>query len=428
MIKPSLANIENAFQPAREINSADRFAGRLDAVSDAYYALIGEGTNIAVVGNRGIGKTSLARQVASIAGGDNSLLNRLGLPYDRKLDFLAVYLACGKAIQSVNDLLERLLTTSSCLGDWIYDIPQARKEVEAYSPELSAKIFGVGAKLGGEKATETQSSPAIGSHSIDTIFTNVCHAIAAEEIASDGVLIVIDEFDQVRDPTGMAGLLKSLATNVPKVKFCIVGVARDIQNLMKEHESTDRLFAGSIVNLPPMSDDELSEIIRIAEGTIGNNILFSKNATRRLVRLAQGHPYMVHLVGKYALRSAYQNGVFDIDEQAIDQALRSIAERGADPVLEGRYKKVVGSSPQREVVLRSLAQVRGADGECWTTDAYKIALDTGVDNSSQYVGQLVTEEYGAELEKVRERYYRFRDSLFAAYVLARPQQFPGAVR
>ena len=38
----------------------------------------------------------------------------------------------------------------------------------------------------------------------------------------------------------------------------------------------------------------------------------------------------------------------------------------------------------------------------------------GVDNSSQYVGQLVTEEYGAEIEKLRDRYYRFHDSLFAS--------------
>ena len=43
-----------------------------------------------------------------------------------------------------------------------------------------------------------------------------------------------------------------------------------------------------------------------------------------------------------------------------------------------------------------------------------------MDNPSQYVGQLVTEEYGGEVEKVRDRYYRFHDSLFATYVKARP--------
>ena len=38
-----------------------------------------------------------------------------------------------------------------------------------------------------------------------------------------------------------------------------------------------------------------------------------------------------------------------------------------------------------------------ADGEVWTTDAYKIALNGNVDNPSQYVGHLLTAEYGAEI-------------------------------
>jgi hypothetical protein len=172
-----------------------------------------------------------------------------------------------------------------------------------------------------------------------------------------------------------------------------------------------------------MSDDELAEIVRIAEKSIERHICFAEGATKRLVKLAQGHPYMVHLIGKYALRQAFRASRNEIAAEMIDDTLQSIAERGADPVLEGRYKKAVGSSPQREIVLRALATARGSDGECWTTDAYKIALDAGVDNSSQYVGQLVTEEYAAEVEKIRERYYRFRDSLFAAYAVARPRQF-----
>ena len=424
MKKPNITDIENAFQPAREIDAADKFAGRQDAVSNAYYALISAGTNIAVIGNRGIGKTSLARQIENIANGDNTLLKRLDLPHDRRLDFLTVYLACGNSIQNTNELLKRLLTTNSCLGDWIYDIPEARREVKTYSPEVSAKIFGIGAKLSGEKTTETESVPAVSSHSIGTIFTNVCYAIITKGITLDGILIILDEFDQVQDPTGMAGILKSLATNVPKVKFCIVGVAQDIQKLMKEHESTDRLFAGSIIHLPPMSIEELTEIVRIAEASINNYIRFSDEATDLLTRLAQGHPYMVHLVGKYALRIAYQNDDRTITPEAVNNALVSIAERGADPVLEGRYKRAVGSSPQRETVLRAMAEVRGEDGESWTRDAYKIALEAGVDNASQYVGQLVTKEYGAELEKIRDRYYRFKDSLFAAYTLARPRLFP----
>jgi hypothetical protein len=177
------------------------------------------------------------------------------------------------------------------------------------------------------------------------------------------MLIVIDEFDQIGDPVGFESFLKSLATNVPAVKFCLVGVAQDIQKLMREHQSSDRLFAGSIIALPSMSPSELTEIVRIAEQTIDSYITFEDEAVARVVQLAQGHPYMVHLIGKYALRTAFHMDVRRITQPAIEETLKSIAERAADPVLEGRYKKAVASSEQRETVLKALAETQGSDGE-----------------------------------------------------------------
>lgn len=354
--KPSISQIENAFQPAREITDAIRFAGRKNAVSDAYYALIAHGANIAIVGNRGIGKTSLARQVINIGTGNNTLLERLGLPHDRKLDFLSIYFACGTSVGSTVELLEKLLTSTSCLADWIYDVPKAKKILTGYSPKFGAKLMGVGVELGGERKAEVSTEPAINSHSVDTVFTNVVNALVEQNIAGDGILIVVDEFDQITDVTGFASFLKALATNAPKVKFCIAGVAKDIQNLMKDHASADRLFAGSIIPLPSMSSAELKEIISIAESEIGSYITFSQEAKDRMITLAQGHPYMIHLIGKYALRHAYQEDRRSISKHDVDTTLRSIAERGADPVLESRYRKAVTSSQPREIVLKSLAQ------------------------------------------------------------------------
>lgn len=421
MTKPTITEAENAFQPAKEIDNASRFAGRKDAVSDAYYGLIAAGSHIAIVGNRGIGKTSLSRQVAKMATGDNDLLQRLNLPHDRNLDFLSIYFACGKTTKNTTDLLERLLGSTGCLGDWVYDIPKASKIVRGYNPKFGANFLGAEVGLSGEKKTETTTQPAVTTHAIDTVFTNAVAAIIEQEISTDGILIVVDEFDQIADPSGFASFLKALSTNVPKVKFCLVGVAQDIQHLMKEHQSSDRLFAGSIIALPPMNKDELKEIMTIAENAVGNHIKFSSDAADRLAMLAQGHPYMVHLIGKYAFRLAFQGGKEVIEPKDIDATVKSIAERGADPVLEGRYKKAVASSEHREIVLKALADTQAADGEIWTTNAYRLALDQGVDNASQYVGHLASEEYGNEIEKLRDRYYRFRDSLFAAYVRARPR-------
>src|SRR5690606_20715362 len=156
-------------------------------------------------------------------------------------------------------------------------------------------------------------------------------------------------------------------------------------------------------------------IVELAEEHISRSIVFESEAREKLVALAQGHPYMLHLLGKHSLRSAWRNSRMAIAAEDIENTLATIAQSGADPVLEGRYKKAIQSSPQREAVLKALAATE-KDGETWTSDAYPVATRAGVENPSQYVGNLVTEDYGAELIKVRDRYYRFKDSLFRAYV------------
>lgn len=419
--KPTTTQVENAFLPAKEITEADRFAGRARPVENCYYALISEGTNIAIIGNRGIGKSSLSRQVLNISTGNSELLNKIGLEVDEELDFLSIYFACGKSISTHEHLLEKLLTNGDCLSEWSYDIPKAKKAINKYQPKFSISI----ASLGIEKATEETTETTQPEHDVETVFTNVVRAIVEAEVTKNGLLFIIDEFDQIQDKTGFASFLKALATNVPGVKFCIVGVAHDIQELMKEHASTDRLFAGGIIKLPAMGKYELTEIIRGAENSIDNFIRFDDNATDKVIALAQGHPYMVHLIGKYALRMAYKNHIQDLSTEHIEDTLAGIAESGTDPVLEERYKKAVASSSQREIVLKSLAEVQAEELEIHTADAYKKAIDNGVDNPSQFVGHLVTDDYGAEIVKIRERYYRFKDSLFVAYSNARPSIFTG---
>ena len=418
--KPTLFEIENAFQPAKEVSDTDRFAGRAKPVSEAFLGLLAIGANLAIVGNRGIGKTSLARQVQNFSRGDNSLLLKLGIELDHIHDYNVMYFACGNGVSNREDLLSRLLMSDSCLGSWLYDIPKTKKMMHSLSPKLSAKLLSFGGEIGTthgiEETRETVSVP----QSVEGVFENAVRNLIGENLTRDGILIVVDEFDQITDPSGLGPFLKAMATNTEKVKFCIVGVAADIQELMKEHESSDRLFAGTIIGLNPMSGNELSEITAIAEKRTGNYLSFSDEARTRLIGLAQGHPYLVHLVGKFAFRDAFMKGKQIIELQDIEIVLQSIAENGSDPVLESRYRKAVASSKQREIVLKALAGSQDDRGEVWTTDAYKMALEGGVDNASQYVGQLVGDEFGSEIERVRERYYRFKDSLFAAYVKARP--------
>lgn len=247
----TINQIANAFVPAKEINDAKLFAGRQPPIKDALFALNTEGANIAIVGGRGIGKSSLARQLINLGQGKNDLLDKLGIYHDSKLDYLTIYFACGNNITTINDLLLRLLTTKDCLLEWIYDIPTASKELCKINGGLGVGV----AKLESNLSSETTSISSVQTHEVDVVFQNIISEILKSKIAKNGILIVIDEFDQIEKPEGFAKMLKSLSTNTPGLKFCIVGVAQDIQYLMKEHGSSDRLFAGSVINLPSMNPE-----------------------------------------------------------------------------------------------------------------------------------------------------------------------------
>lgn len=416
--------VENAFMPAREVTDPGRFAGRSAQVESLYLALMTEGANLAILGNRGVGKTSLARQLINLATGQNELLLKYNIRHDQQLDMLPFYYTCGNSIQTTDHLLEHLLSSADCLSTWVYDLPTARKAIEGYKPKFDASLFKlVSMSIEGSKVSEVTRERVGIPQSTVSVFTNVVSALAKENPAKDGILFVIDEFDQIRDKAGFASFLKALATNVPSARFAIVGVAHDLHDLMAEHQSADRLFASGVIPVPVMAEADLVEIIDLAQAHIGDAIVFHAEARKRVVALAQGHPYMVHLLGKLCLRTAWRKSVSVVYGEDVEATLQGIANSAADPVLEGRYTRAIQSSPQREAVLRALAKAdRG--GETWTSEAYPIATAAGVENPSQYVGNLVTEDYGAEIVKTRERYYRFRDSLFRAYVGARPAQYP----
>lgn len=410
--KPSLRDIINAFSPAKQIQDSRKFAGRKQHVKSVFSALMSEGTNLAIIGNRGIGKSSLATQLKNISTGDNTLLKKLQIPHDDKYDFLSIYLTCSN-IKTFDDLLDHIITSEHGLNPYRYSMTTSKKEIDK-----SQKKGDLGVVKGSNEHTTEQTSELIKKeHNNTEIFINIIDKIHTRN--TDGVLIIIDEFDQISNTDGFSNFLKALNTGSLKIKFCIVGVARDIKGLIAEHPSTSRSFSGGIIKLPVMENQEMTEIIRNAEKSINKYITFNQEAEDQVIKLANGHPYILHLIGKETLNIAYQKQLGEITPNIIEEALNNIATSGQESLLEERYKKAVTLSRQREVVLKSLAE-QVKNGEVYTKDACRIAEERNVPNPSQYIGQLVKEKYGEEIRKLRRGYYSFNDSLFHTYVKARP--------
>ena len=111
-------NLQNVFTPAAAIE-IPTVSGRQEQLDKISMALQSEGTQIVIYGNRGVGKSSLARQLSGLARGDQTIIDRLSLKPHRLPDYLVISLECDDSVVDVKSLILRLLTEETALAPWI---------------------------------------------------------------------------------------------------------------------------------------------------------------------------------------------------------------------------------------------------------------------------------------------------------------------
>jgi len=405
----------NVFTPAQEIKDIERFAGRDDELMALSLALQSRGAQIVLYGQRGVGKSSLARQLAKLATNDKELIGRLKQQPFESLDFLPVYIACDDSIKNIEILMHRLLSDEEALAPWIPFKVVEKKSSGEVGSKFSVKVI----ELGGKKTDAITERAQQIEADIVSVFTNACRSVVKAGVAKHGLLIIVDEFDRIKNREGLASLLKTLGPE--GVTFALVGVATTVQDLVTEHESVARQLADGTVYVKPMRDEELSEIFDRAETLLDKKQTFDIGARKWIIKIARGHPFFIHLVGKHALLGPMAEGKSVITEDKAKEALSEIALKGSAPIQETTYKTAIGHSYTREMILKRFAEC--TENEIHTTELYAgIGKELGIESStvSVYVGQLGSDKYGAVLKKTRERYYQFADSVFKAYAAARP--------
>src|SRR6187402_876259 len=252
------------------IRDPERFVGRHDVLKECIRAVNSELSLLAIYGKRGVGKSSLLRQVQQMALGDYSIAQQAGLGRlipERPRKYLTVFYTCDSFVKDAESLLQRLSNDEDPEDGLLRLIPDDGKQLVEFtrtkevSGGLDLKVASLGAK-----GTESSKYAKIVPGDIVQTFRNFVSAVVTHQVKArmkrDGLLILLDEFDVVEDKSHLGSLIKSMSSN--SVKFAICGVARDLTGLVRDHASVERLLEEGAVHLRPMPNVEARAIVETA--------------------------------------------------------------------------------------------------------------------------------------------------------------------
>ncbi|OHA64019.1 MAG: hypothetical protein A2842_01625 [Candidatus Wildermuthbacteria bacterium RIFCSPHIGHO2_01_FULL_48_25] len=334
----------NPFTPNNPVHS-NMFIGRapeFDAIDRALaQALGGNPSHILILGERGIGKTSLL----NVAG----LFARGGYTWnDRKHNFLVARISLNENI---------------CLVDFAINLRNSiQREIDKENPGVASlkkawdflsrfEAAGIAYKHEESIKNNAQIIQEFAFSLVDTIKS------LKDSAQKDGLVILIDEADKASLDLSLGSSLKSItetlaAEDCNNILFVVTGLPGTRDVLTKSHESSLRLFQE--FNLGPLLKDETITVIESglqeAKKISGKETQITDEAKDLIYVFSEGYPHFVQQIGY---------SVFEVDEDGLidkgDVNTGVFAERGAIKLIGDRYYakffyKDISVESQREIL------------------------------------------------------------------------------
>jgi len=279
--------LNRSFTPHLPIHFPEFFAGRQRLLDQASDAANTSGYHVVLFGDRGTGKTSLAR----------ILVSQLQEP-DRPLGRRAIYVSCNSA------------DDYSTIWRKVFQEVFISQRQLGFVQDATASV--VGRIELPDQAIEQPNDVRLYVRTLP-----------------NASVIVIDEFDRIGGDTRtqrlMADTIKLFSDTAMESTIVLVGVADSIGELIAGHESIARNIGQ--VQVAPMATEELSEIVQ--RGFRYAGLEFEEGLDKRIADLSQGYPHYTHLLGLWAGRRAldakHERVTFDDLEHAIEDALENAA-------------------------------------------------------------------------------------------------------
>ena len=270
--------LRSVFRPGAPIDSQSLFSGRQKQVQDVMHATFQAGQHVVMYGERGVGKTSLAKTLADIL--KNAQVTPLSsgtVNCDGTDDFSRLWHKVFRELQVV-----------------------VRMEAVGFSAKQEERPINLESLLP-EKVTP------------DDVRVAITHAVSLAA-KNRQMIIILDEVDRITKKnvtTLLADTIKNLSDHLVPATLVLVGVADAVNQLITEHHSVERSVVQ--VQMPRMSRPELIQVIEKGYNSAGLTI--TDHAKEEIVSLSQGLPHFTHLLSLESANTALE---FDRTEVDVD--------------------------------------------------------------------------------------------------------------
>lgn len=302
-----MANRFNPFKPNHPIYSG-LFAGRYNEIKKIdnalYQASFDNPLNLLLIGERGIGKSSLLLLSKYFAQGEIIWENK-------KHNFLTLQLNINNNTTS----LDFILKFQNVLKRELHKAYKTQKIMDDFWGFIK-RIEVSGCKINGLDNKEEQ---LLIDDFIYSLIDTVKSIQENKENPKEGILVLIDEADTASEKLNLGSLLKTIteslvAENCNRVIFFLAGLPHVTDVLRKSHESSLRLFEE--LTIGSLNFDDTKYVIKQAEIEINRieperDFSFTDEAIYQFHSSSEGYPHFLQQIGFSTIDSTDKNRITD---------------------------------------------------------------------------------------------------------------------
>ena len=292
-----MARPQDFFIVKRSITAreADSLVGRERIVRVAQAVLHNPAASVVLHGERGIGKTSVAKQL--LGAFQNGTPPHLGWGLPEKLPVRkCVWLECRRTSTLKTILIELLAGLHLDITD--VNKPTLRSSFRSEFEELTdlAQIAEIGTRY-----FELDNPDSVDISRVFRDFALVSDRLRNCGVATNNLLIFIDEVDRCKDLSGVGEFVKEA-----QVQFCLIGIGDTWNRLLEDHPSVRRKFASGFLRIDPLPSFELMNLLAQIKTRSEGFLSWDDSFADRIIESSYGSPSLVQELASKSAEVAYE--------------------------------------------------------------------------------------------------------------------------